>query len=102
MLQHIVMYWLHDNSPEAVARCVTAFEGMRGKIPGLLSLHAGADVVHSERSCDLCLCTVFESREALDAYRTHPAHLPVKAHMHAAMARSCSADFVFDAPGGAL
>ena len=56
-------------------------------------LEVGVDFLHSERSCDICLTTLFETREALDAYRTHPVHLPVQAHMHAVREKSCAADY---------
>lgn len=98
MIRHIVMYWLKDSENKAlIAETVEIFLSMRGKIPGLLRVEAGQDILHSERSCDLCLSTVFESREAMENYLTHPVHLPVRAHMHAVMERSASADFEVDA-----
>lgn len=94
MIRHIVMYWLKDNQNEALYQeTVERFLSMEGKIPGLYKVEAGRDVLGSERSCDLCLCTLFESLDALEKYRVHPAHLPVKEHMHAIMERSVSADF---------
>ena len=98
MIRHIVMYWLKENKNETLMQeTVDRFLSMKGKIPGLLSIEAGRDILGSPRSCDLCLCTVFESMEALEAYRKHPVHLPVQAHMHAVMERSASADFEVDA-----
>lgn len=94
MIHHIVLFWLKDNKDtDLIDRTVELLRSMRGKIPGLLSIEAGRDVVGSARSCDICLSTVFENREALDTYRTHPVHLPVQAHMHSVMERSASADF---------
>lgn len=94
MIQHIVMYWMNDASDEeAVQGMVERFLSMEGKIPGLLSVKAGRDVLGSERSCDVCLCTTFDSLQALDSYREHPVHLPVKAYVHTVTKRSASADF---------
>ena len=93
MIRHIVVYWLKEKNETLINETVEKFLSMRGKIPGLLSVEAGADLVGSARSCDLCLCTTFESMDALEAYLIHPVHLPVKAHMHAIMERSASADF---------
>ena len=93
MIRHIVVYWLKEKNETLINETVELFLSMRGKIPGLLSVEAGADLVGSARSCDLCLCTTLESMEALQAYLTHPVHLPVKEHMHAIMERSASADF---------
>ena len=97
MIRHIVMYWLKDRESETIKKeAVEKFLSMRGKIPGLVSIEAGCDQLGSPRSCDLCLCTVFESMEALAAYRKHPVHLPVQTYMHAILERSASADFEVD------
>jgi hypothetical protein len=95
MIRHIVMYWLKDK--EKIGETVKVLHSMRGKIPGLLKVEAAQDGTRSERSCDLCLHTVLESRKALEAYLAHPAHIPVKEHMHRVMERSVSADFEVDA-----
>ena len=91
MIRHVVLFWLKDKT--RIGETVEILESMRGKIPGLLEIEAGKDFMHSERSCDICLHTVFTNREALDAYQTHPVHMPVRAHMHSVMERSASADF---------
>ena len=97
MIRHIVMYWLKESDNAAIKqKAVENFLSMRGKIPGLVSVEAGRDQLGSPRSCDLCLCTVFESMEALEAYRKHPVHLPVQAYMHSIVDRSASADFEVD------
>lgn len=96
MIRHIVLYWLKD--ADRIPETVAILQSMEGKIPGLLKIEATQDTLHSERSCDLCLHTVFENREALAAYRTHPVHIPVQRHMHSVMKRSCSADYEVDAP----
>ncbi|NCB05338.1 MAG: Dabb family protein [Clostridia bacterium] len=93
MIRHIVVYWLKEKNETLINETVELFLSMRGKIPGLLSVEAGADLVGSARSCDLCLCTTLESMDALQTYLIHPVHLPVKEHMHAIMERSASADF---------
>ena len=93
MIRHIVMFWLKDKDEATITKTVDLLNSMRGRIPGMLSLDAGSDVVHSARSCDICLCETFETREALEVYRTHPVHLPVQAHMHGVMERSASADY---------
>ena len=93
MIRHIVLFWLRDKSEANIRETVGVLRGMEGKIPGMLSLDAGADIVCSPRSCDICLCETFDTLASLEAYRTHPVHLPVQAHMHAVMERSQSADF---------
>ena len=93
MFRHIVLFWLKDRSPENIRTTVETLASMKGKIPGMLTLEASADSAGTARSCDICLCETFETRQAYEAYRTHPVHLPVQAHMHAVMERSQSADY---------
>ena len=93
MIRHIVMFWLKEKDPKVMEDTVALIKGMEGRIPGMLTLDAGADFLSSPRSCDLCLCATFTTREALEVYQTYPVHLPVKAHMHAIMDHSASADY---------
>ena len=97
MVRHIVMFWLKDKSPANIAEAAQKLRSMTGKIEGMLSLEVGIDSVRSERSCDLCLTTVFDTMESLEHYRTHPVHLPVQKHMHAVREGSYSADYVMEA-----
>ena len=93
MIRQAVMYTIKDEYKDKIPQLVANFYSMKGKIPGLLELEAGGDELHSERSYDLALITVFESWEAFKAYQTHPAHLPVKAFMHEACSGSVSVDY---------
>lgn len=97
MIRHIVLFRIKDEYKAEIPQLVRNFYGMKGKIEGMLDLEAGADVLHSERSYDLALTTVFDSRAALDAYQTHPVHLPVKARM--AEVRTASVACDFEIPG---
>jgi hypothetical protein len=83
MIKHIVLWRLKEfaegRSKQENARIVKAMlEDMRGKIPGMLKLEVGLDFEGSESASDLSLFTEFESRDALDAYQTHPVHMKVK------------------------
>lgn len=93
MLCHIVLFKLKDTSAPSVQKAVDVLSGMRGKVPGMRSLLAGADVVHSDRSYDVALVCMFDDRAALDAYQDHPAHQPVRAHMRQVRESSYTCDF---------
>ena len=95
MIRHIVLFKIKDEFKNEIPQLVKNFEGMKGHVEGLLELEAGADILHSERSYDLALITVFEDRAAFDAYQTHPAHLPVKKRMHEVRSASVACDFEF-------
>ena len=93
MLKHVVLYRIKEDLKGELPQLVANFYSMKGKIPGLIDLESGFDVLHSGRSYDLALVTTFESMEAFKAYQVHPVHLPVKARMHEVVETSVSVDF---------
>ncbi|MBR2660366.1 MAG: Dabb family protein [Clostridiales bacterium] len=93
MIRHIVVFKIKDEYKDEIPQLVKNFYGMKGKIEGMVSLEAGADFLHSERSYDVALITEFESREALEAYQTHPVHLPVKKRMGEVRISSVACDY---------
>ena len=95
MIRHIVLFKIKDEYKSELPQLVKAFYGMKGKIEGMLDLEAGQDILHSERSYDLALITVFDSRATFDAYQTHPVRLPVKKRMHEVRETSVACDFEF-------
>ncbi len=95
MIRHIVMFKIKDECKAEIPQLVEAFYGMKGRIEGMTDLEAGADFLHSGRSYDLALTTVFTDRKYFDAYADHPVHRPVKAHMHEVMESSVACDFEF-------
>ena len=95
MIRHIVLFKIKDEFKSEIPQLVKNFYGMKGRIEGMLDLEAGQDVLHSERSYDLALITVFDTRAAFDAYQNHPVHLPVKKRMHEVRTASAACDFEF-------
>ena len=82
VVKHIVMWNLRGDSPQKKAQAIellrSSFENLRGRVPGLLHLEVGADTSGVDYACDVVLYSVFDSRESLDSYATHPAHLRVR------------------------
>jgi len=95
MIRHIVMFKIKDEFKSEIPQLVKNFYGMKGKIEGMLDLEAGADFLGSERSYDLALITIFESKEAFQAYQTHPVHQPVRKRMHEVRSASVACDYEF-------
>ena len=93
MIKHIVFFKLKDKSPESVAKTVEVLRGMEGKIPQLLSIEVGSDVVRSERSFDLALVTEVASLADLKAYQDHPAHQEVIVHINEVKELSVAVDY---------
>ena len=93
MIRHIVLFKIKHEYKDEIPQLVKNFYGMKGRIEGMVDLEAGADLLHSDRSYDIALTTVFDSREALDSYQTHPVHLPVKTRMGEVRSASVACDF---------
>lgn len=74
MIAHIVLFKLKEPTAENVALVRDKLLSMDGKVPMLLQLEVGVDVIRSERSYDVALYTRFASLEDLQAYQVHPYH----------------------------
>jgi heme-degrading monooxygenase HmoA len=82
MIKHIVMWNLkgetQDEKTRAVRKLQSAFEGLAGRIPGLLQMEIGVDTSNVDYACDVVLYSEFESQDALAAYAVHVEHIRVK------------------------
>ncbi|WP_250491436.1 Dabb family protein [Caballeronia sp. INML2] len=82
MIRHLVMWRVAGDTPAerlvASNLVKTSFEGLRGRIPGMLHLEVGLDHSRVDYACDVVLVTEFDSQEALEAYASHPEHLRVR------------------------
>lgn len=85
MIRHLVMWDVRADSAEQKTRHIDilrqCFEGLNGRIPGLLRMHIGVDQSHVDYACDVVLYSEFESAQALEDYASHPEHLRVKAEL---------------------
>ena len=95
MIRHIVLFKIKEEYQSEIPQLIENFYGMKGRIEGMLELEAGQDVLHSERSYDLALITVFDSMDSFKAYQTHPVHMPVRKRMHEVRSASVACDFEF-------
>ena len=81
-VRHIVMWKVRGDTAqeraENIALLRASFEGLRGRVPGLLHLEVGVDTSGVDYACDVVLFSEFDSQAALEAYATHPEHLRVK------------------------
>ena len=92
MIKHIVLYTLKEgvNKEEAVQIIQNALEPLVGVIPGLTHMEIRATY---QGNMDYALYSEFESKEALAAYREHPAHLAAKEHFHHFLDKRVAADY---------
>lgn len=82
IVRHIVMWNVRGDTREERAASIALvrekFEGLRGRVPGLLSLEIGADISRISYACDIVLVTDFKDQDALSAYASDPLHLEVR------------------------
>lgn len=93
MIKHIVMWRINEPVRENALRIKQALEGLNGKIPGLLRLEVGIDFSREGESADVVLYSEFETRQALEAYQSHPAHAAAVPLVKAARSERRVADY---------
>lgn len=93
MIRHIVFFKFKDKSPEVIQKTKDLLLGLKDKIPELVDIEAGADIIRSERSFDLALVSTFRSLADLDAYQVHPAHQEVAKYIGTVRESAASVDF---------
>ena len=97
MIKHIVMWNVAGRSNREKAgnieRVRTAFEGLRGKIPGLAYLEVGVDMSRVDHACDVILYTEFDTQQSLDDYAVHPEHLRVRDELDGVRIRRHQVDY---------
>lgn len=95
MIKHIVMWKLKDHA-EGADRATNArkmkeqLEACAGIVPGILKLEVGLAEPDLEATYDVVLYSEFDSKQALDAYQSHPRHAALKPFFSAVRdARQC-------------
>lgn len=95
MLTHIVCWkYKPETTEEQKTEHIKRLRELPNIIPNIINYNVGADILHLERSYDTALVSVFDNREALDAYAIHPAHQEVVAIGKEIAAHVVSVDFV--------
>ena len=100
MVKHIVMWRVAGDGTTAhahnIAKVKSAFETLRGRIPGMVHLEIGVDSSRVDHACDVVLYTEFESQAALDGYAIHAEHLRVKREVGGLRIERHHVDYVLD------
>ncbi|MCR5367699.1 MULTISPECIES: Dabb family protein [Eubacterium] len=81
MVKHVILWTLKDElSPEEKAQVKKGIkeglEGLKCRVPGIVDIKVNINGLASSNA-DLMLDSLFENKEALDAYAVHPAHVAV-------------------------
>lgn len=91
MVKHIVLWTFQEGVDKDAAFAVLqrGFDAFVGDVPGMgsFALHRGY------QGWDVCLESTHDSREALEGYQRHPAHLAMKEVVKATRQDRASCDF---------
>lgn len=94
MLRHIVLFSFKDEVPLAERTAILdALRGLRSIVPSLRSLDVGENISPARaQGYTHVLHETFDDRAGLEAYSTHPTHVPVAARIRAAAAQLLAVD----------
>lgn len=81
MIRHIILWQLKDEMSEAQKqerrrKVKAGLEELAGQIPGMRQIHVVTERLPGS-NVDMMLDCSFETIEALEGYRVHPAHVAV-------------------------
>lgn len=70
MVKHVLMIKLKDNAQAECEKLRDLFLTMKGRVPQVIDVEAGADFLHSDRSFDVCLYVTLAPRRSKRTSRT--------------------------------
>lgn len=81
MVKHVILWTLKeeysDEQKKEIKKDIKAgFEGLKGRIPGLVDIQVNIDGLASSNA-DLMLDSTFEDEASLKGYAVHPEHVAV-------------------------
>ena len=79
MFSHVVIFWTDPENKEAADQLIAGAKRYLKEVPGILFFHVGK-MASSHRpvvdqTYQVALNVTFPSKQAQDAYQTHPLHL---------------------------
>ena len=78
MINHVMLMKFNpDVNDDAIADLEKSLDDLPNKILEIQTYEFGRDRVHSEKSYDFALVSLFANLEAVKRYQEHPAHLKV-------------------------
>lgn len=98
MVKHIVIWTLHDNAEghskaENAQQAKTLLESLNGKIPGLIHLEVGIDLIGDGNFGDVCLYSELEKPEDIATYASHSEHVKCIPFMKAIASSRSAMDY---------
>lgn len=93
MFHHIIFYRVKENKEENIQKLKERLLAMPKEISVIKKISVGVNIVHSQRSVDVCLHVEFDNMDDLKTYLEHPFHVKVAEYIGTIKDESYSADF---------
>ncbi|ORJ62176.1 hypothetical protein B5V00_05360 [Geothermobacter hydrogeniphilus] len=94
MLKHLVFFKFKETTgPADIERLAEGLGKLPEKIELIREFVFGRDIIHSDRSYDFALVSMFDDLEAMRAYQVHPDHQRVVAHVKEICSSVIAVDF---------
>jgi hypothetical protein len=95
MLNHIILIKFKKDTPEKyIQELENLLEELPNKILEIHSFEFGRDIIHSDRSYDFALVSLFANIESLQRYQAHPEHQTLLKKMQSISESVFSVDFM--------
>ena len=91
MIRHVVLWSMKPDSRAELEPLVAELRALPEEIEEIRALSVGQ--LLNESPFDAALCVDVDDAEALERYRSHPAHQPSLEHLRAAAAEILAADY---------
>jgi hypothetical protein len=97
MICHIVMFRLNEPKGSSAAAVRSALVPLGdGRVPGVIGLEIGENILDTPASWDLVLVATLTDRAALDRYLAHPDHLSAASQLGTYVSDAAIVDFGTD------
>lgn len=95
MIKHVVMWNIKEglDRDEVRQEIRRRIDALVGTVPTLISAEVGFNTNPSSAGMDICLYSVFNSKEDLHSYQVHPAHVDVKDYIGSVTKDAVVADY---------
>ena len=94
MIKHIVCLKIKEEYKNRIEEAKNTLLSMKGRVPTVIDINVGIDLLHSERSYDIILEVILESMEQLEIYQKDLYHCTVvKPLMHEIRSASVAVDY---------
>ena len=95
MVVHIVMFKFKDENKDAnLKEARERLNALVDLVPTLKSMEVGINFTVAERAFDLSIYSTFDTKEDLDVYAVHPAHLKVVEFIKSVTTESKVVDYI--------